>query len=122
MLIGATGSAINLDATQVVAVAAFLRVINALENVRSSNELLDRANAKSAIGDNTLLDRAFAEAEDAHQVLTGGGLHPKAAAHLANAMDLIRQAKSATDDDQRAGYIADAVEAQGAARRELSDT
>jgi mono/diheme cytochrome c family protein len=120
LLIGATGSAINLDATQVVAVAAFLRVINALENIRSSIELLDRANAVSANSDDTLLERAHAETEDAHQVLIGGGLHPKGTAHLAKAMDLIRQAMSANDKDQRATYIADAVAEQGAARRDLS--
>jgi len=121
LLIGATGSAINLDATQVVAVAAFLRVINALENIRSSIDLLDRANAVSGNGDKMLLDRALSETEDAHQVLTGGGLHPKAAAHLATALELIRQAQSTTDERQRAAYIADAVAEQGAARRNLSD-
>lgn len=41
LITGATGSAINLDATQVVAVAAFLRVINAQENIRSCLELLE---------------------------------------------------------------------------------
>ena len=40
LLIGATGSGINLDATQVVAVAAFLRVINALENIRMATDLV----------------------------------------------------------------------------------
>ena len=40
LIIGATGSGINLDGTQVVEVAAFLRVINALENIRQSIELL----------------------------------------------------------------------------------
>jgi mono/diheme cytochrome c family protein len=122
LLIGATGSAINLDATQVVAVAAFLRVINALENIRSGIELLDRTNAVSVISDNTLLDRAIHETEDAHQVLTGGGLHPDAAAQLATAIDLIRQARSTTDGRRRAAYIADAVAEQGAARRDLSGT
>lgn len=120
LLIGATGSAINLDATQVVAVAAFLRVINALENIRSSNDLLDRANAVSANSDDTLLDRALSETEDAHQVLTGGGLHPEAAAHLATALDLIELVKSTPDEQQRTAYIADAVAEQGAARGDLS--
>ena len=122
LLIGATGSAINLDATQVVAVAAFLRVINALENIRSSVDLLNRASTVSANGGRMLLDRAFAETEDAHQVLSGGGLHPKAAARLATALGLIRQAISATDEQQRAAYIADAIAEQGAARLDLSDS
>ncbi len=122
LLIGATGSAINLDATQVVAVAAFLRVINALENIRSSVALLNRTAVASAAGDNTLLDRAFHETEDAHQVLSSGGLHPNAAARLAAAMRLIQQAQSATHSRQRADYIDAAIEKQQAARRNLSDT
>ncbi len=122
LLIGATGSAINLDATQVVAVAAFLRVINALENIRSSVALLNRTAVASAASDNTLLDRAFHETEDAHQVLSSGGLHPNAAARLAAAMRLIQQAQSATHSSQRADYIGTAIEKQQAARRNLSDT
>ncbi|MGI9234825.1 MAG: hypothetical protein ACR2RD_14420 [Woeseiaceae bacterium] len=122
LLIGATGSAINLDATQVESVAAFLRVINALENIRSGIDLLDRTDAVSTISVDTLLDRAFHETEDAHQVLAGGALHPEAAAHLATALDLLQQARSAIDEDQRAAYIADAVAKQVAARRTLSDT
>ena len=43
LLIGATGSGITLDATQVVAVAAFLRVINTLENIRVSIALLEKS-------------------------------------------------------------------------------
>jgi hypothetical protein len=121
LLVGATGSAINLDATQVVAVAAFLRVINALENIRSSVALLNRTAVASAGTDNTLLDRALHETEDAHQVLTGGGLHPDAAARLAAAMTFIQQAQSVTDDHQRADYISGAIKKQQAARRDLSE-
>ncbi|HSG81728.1 MAG TPA: hypothetical protein VLC48_05725, partial [Gemmatimonadota bacterium] len=43
LILAATGSAINLDASQVDAVAAFLRAINALENIRQSIALLDKA-------------------------------------------------------------------------------
>ena len=108
LLINATGSAINLDATQVVAVAAFLRVINSLENIRASQELLDRAATSQRKDDETLLDRAFHETEDAHQVLGGGGLHPNAAARLRAASDSIRRAQSATFRSSRNRYIADA--------------
>ena len=123
LLINATGSAINLDATQVVAAAAFLRVINALENIRSSIDLLDRAmramDASIAPTD-SLFDRALHDTDDASQVLTGGGLHPEAAARLEEAANLIRQAKSTTDLELRARYASDAISEQRAARNNLS--
>ncbi len=124
LLINATGSAINLDATQVVAVAAFLRVINALENIRSSNDLLDRAVAtmnEPNASSGPLFDRAIHDTEDAIQVLVGGGLHPAAAARLHVALDLIRQARSATDPKLRARYANDAITAETSARNHLSD-
>lgn len=120
LIVGATGSGINLDVTQVVAVAAFLRVINALENIRSSNELLDRAAPKAGASADALLARALSESDDAHQVLTGGGLHPQSAADLAAASNLIRQAQSTTDSNARSRYIADAVAALESARGNLA--
>ena len=123
LLINATGSAINLDATQVVAVAAFLRVINALENIRSNIDLLDRAiralDTSNAPTD-SLFDRALHDTDDASQVLTGGGLHPKAAARLQAAANFIRQAKSTTSRKLRARYARDAISEQRAARNNLS--
>jgi hypothetical protein len=123
LLIGATGSAINLDATQVVAVAAFLRVINALENIRSSIELLDRAmNSKhgSKTADNSLLDRAFSETEDAVQVLSSGGLHPEATIQLTTAMNLVQQARAAKKRKRRDRYIDDAVSLLNKSKDSLS--
>jgi len=123
LLINATGSAINLDATQVVSVGAFLRVINALENIRSSIDLLNKAirksDATSAVID-SLFDRALHETDDAIQVLTGGGLHPAAAARLESALDLIRQAKSTTDPVLRTQYTNDAISEQRSAGSNLS--
>ncbi len=124
LLVNATGSAINLDATQGVAVAAFLRVMNALENIRSSNDLLDRAVAtmdKPNTSSGPLFDRAIHDTEDAIQVLAGGGLHPAAAARLHVALDLIRQARSAKDPKLRARYANDAITAETSARNHLSD-
>jgi mono/diheme cytochrome c family protein len=87
LLIGATGGAINLDATQVVAVAAFLRVINALENIRVSIGLLEKSRAREVPRDRSrvLKRRATFETGDATQVLAGAGLHPDAVAHLESA-------------------------------------
>jgi len=124
LLIGATGSAINLDATQVVAVAAFLRVINALENIRSSNELLERVIAAKDRADSfvaPILARARSETRDALDVLQGGGLHPRAVARLEAALNLIEQAQSATKAKNRSGYARDAIAEHGQARSDLSD-
>ena len=123
LLIGATGSAINLDATQVVAVAAFLRVINALENIRSSIELLDRATNSdhgSKTADKPLLDRAFSETEDAVQVLSSGGLHPEATIQLTTAMNLVQQARAAKKRKRRDRYIDDAVSLLNKSKDSLS--
>lgn len=95
LLIGATGSGINLDATQVVAVAAFLRVINSLENIREGLSLLDSAYPEYRISSErrtNLIRRAGFEIDDARQVLTGAGLHPHAAAHLLEAHALVQRA------------------------------
>lgn len=89
------GIAIALEATQVVEVAAFLRVINTLENIRESTALLEdgaerrfaeREEARRAIR------RAAAEIEDGIRVLTGGGLAPDAVAHLREAKRLSKKA------------------------------
>ena len=123
LLIGATGSGINLDATQVVAVSAFLRVINALENIRSSNELLSRT---LNISDDTkmqasnLLDRAFSETEDAVQVLGGGGLHAKTTIQLTKTLSFIGQARQATKRKHRDRYISEAVSLQNKSSASLS--
>ncbi len=84
-----TGNAglINLEATEVVAVAAFLRVINALENIRSTRDLAVRArNSTNQAIVNELLRLAVAEAEDALKVLNCGNLHFVAQARLREAL------------------------------------
>ncbi len=88
--------AIKLDATQVVAVAAFLRVINALENIRQSQELLDNSFSKySPDGRHRkqVIDQAVEEIADAIMVLEGGGLHPEAVTHLKEARRLAQKAR-----------------------------
>jgi len=86
---------IRLDATQVVAVAAFLRVLNALENIRQSLDLLE-SSAKKGFAERAedleFLKRAVSETKDSIKVLDGGGLHPEAVAHLQNAKELAEKA------------------------------
>ena len=81
--------------TQVVAVAAFLRVLNALENIRQSIELLEasiamRSTARAEI--ERLLNQAVSETVDSIRVLEGGGLHPAAVAYLKQAKELTEKA------------------------------
>ena len=92
LLIGATGSGINLDATQVVAVSAFLRVINALENIRSTDDLLQRSQHERRYHSGESLRIALAEIDDAISVLAGGGLHADAVNHLKKAHRFTRKA------------------------------
>lgn len=123
LLVGATGSAINLDATQVVAVAAFLRVINTLENIRGNVDVLSRAleyDARKMETADALLERALADTEDGIQVLTGGGIHPQAVQHLHDAYELIRRALDTGSTRRRADYIGDAMSAELQARDELT--
>jgi hypothetical protein len=120
LLANATGGPINLDATQVVAVAAFLRVINTLENIRAGTELIGRATAATTARarGTVLLARAKHEIEDAIEVLSGGGLHPAA-------VGLLQDARSATDRARnakggaRSRYAQQAVATLERARNEL---
>ncbi len=109
LIIGATGSGINLDATQVVEVAAFLRVINALENIRGTLVLLQE-------GD---LDLAVFETQDAIDVLSGGGLHPKAVQFLKTSRNFIKKAERSYF--HRHDLINKAIEFQARARVELKE-
>jgi mono/diheme cytochrome c family protein len=111
---------IRLDGTQVVAVAAFLRVINALENIRQSIELLREADGMGLSQQaeaKRLLRRATSETQDGIKVLAGGGLHPEAVAELERARRLTAEAaKGAFLQPER---IRAAIEAQLNARAEL---
>jgi cytochrome c peroxidase len=67
--------------------AAFLRVINTIENVRSASEYMRRArDVPGWIGKRKLLRLAQADLEDAGQVLNQGELHPQTVAGLGDAM------------------------------------
>jgi len=111
---------IELDGTQIVAIAAFLRVINALENIRQSIELLessaekDFARRKEA---RELLKRAVSETQDSIKVLDGGGLHPEAVAHLQKAKELAE--KAACSFFRRRGLTEQAIDEQRNARAQL---
>ena len=80
---------INLQATQVEAIAAFLRAINALDNIREATENATAArgitNTQPRVADQ-LLRQAIGDAQDAISVLAGRGLHPAAVKALERAV------------------------------------
>ncbi|HEV8646821.1 MAG TPA: hypothetical protein VGR01_14775 [Burkholderiales bacterium] len=117
------GVGIELDGTQIVAIAAFLRVINAIENIRQSVELLEssrnkgiarRAEAKE------LIKRSLNETQDSIRVLEAGGLHPEAVARLREAQALAK--KAARNLLFRDRLTKQAIEEQNKARAQLVES
>ncbi len=87
---------IILDGTQVVEIAAFLRVINTLENIRQSIDLLEPVAQKTASTVDQIrrsIGQAAQETQDGIRVLSGGGLHPQAVRHLEEALKQIQRAE-----------------------------
>jgi len=85
---GIANGGIQLNADEVRAVAAFLREINALENIRSALDLEGRAkNATDFPQVQELLNLAISEIEDAIRVLDDVGLNPSAQGQLRAAID-----------------------------------
>ncbi|HYS43264.1 MAG TPA: hypothetical protein VEM32_04715, partial [Geobacteraceae bacterium] len=114
---------IELDGTQIVAIAAFLRVINALENIRQTIELLESSAEKGFAQRKEareLLKRAVSETQDSIKVLDGGGLHPEAVAHLQKAKELAE--KAACSIFRRRGLTQQAIDEQRNARAQLIQT
>jgi hypothetical protein len=91
---GALIGGIRLEPTEIEAVAAFLRVINALENLRSSKDLAKRAKAARTKSSDAreLLTLSISEIEDATEVLKGGGLHPETQGKLQRVVTLYESA------------------------------
>jgi hypothetical protein len=120
LLRNATGSGITLDATQVVAVAAFLRVINTLENIRQALAYLEESRSAEHTRATRQLRLAAEETNDGIEVLTGGGLHPTAVQQLRAARTIIERAVASRRG--RARRIDNAVTALTQARNELVTT
>jgi hypothetical protein len=111
---------IKLDGTQIVAVGAFLRVLNALENIRAARANLESAKRLDFFdwqGNRLRVDRARHDIRDAVQVLAGGGLHPDAVAHLEQAGVASADARSSVF--RRDKFLRLAVDVLDAARAQL---
>jgi hypothetical protein len=117
---GAQIGGINLEATEVAAVGAFLRVINALENIRSALEIETRARNAKFLNDSVdLLKLSISELEDAVDVLHGGGLHPEAQQKLRRAIELDQQALTTNSRATRQALIDQAIALKNDARADM---
>jgi hypothetical protein len=115
-----TGSRIELDATEIVSIASFLRVINALENIRQGTEFLNSYVTGKYSGNeefNKLPTRATDEADDATRVLSSGGLHPEAVFHLKKAIGYINYAMKKRS--KQSSNFANALSELELARKEI---
>ncbi|HEV7505104.1 MAG TPA: hypothetical protein VGS07_09350 [Thermoanaerobaculia bacterium] len=105
------GIGIQLESTQVEAVAAMLRVLNALENIRSSTELDQAAvNLKNKTKSRMLLELASFDTRDAVRVLEARGLHFDALAKLKQAYLLEIAARNEDSRPKRDDLISRIVE------------
>ena len=119
---GATIGGIRLEATEVVAVAAMLRVINVLENERSATDLINRLKVATSQGQaKELAGLAISEIDDAIEVLVGGGLHRTAQKEFALARAATIEAASATNLNDRILLATKALERLAAARADIID-
>ena len=119
---GALIGGIRLEATEVEAVAAFLRVINALENIRSSVDLENRAkNATSFSQAQELIKLSIAELEDAREVLDCGNLHPEAQQKLLAAAAIDALALITSNQSARNALINQAIALKNAAKSDLAN-
>lgn len=121
LIITATGSGIELDATQIVAISAFLRVLNVLENIREAVGQLELITMNRFLGGRTaeaVLLQAVHETRDAEAVLVGGGLHPQAVHLLRRAERLIHQAAKKKGSSRR-DLAERAIQQLAAARAEM---
>ena len=117
------GRAFVLDDAEVKAIAAFLRALNAAENIRSASAFSSRAIDPAELAPAAeLVNWALAETTDAVEVLTQGPvkLFPDAVAALEEAQDFERQALA--QDPPNADLLQDAIAAQEAARELIFDT
>jgi cytochrome c peroxidase len=111
---------IELTPTQVLAVAAFLRVLNAQEKIRSAIEMAEVAKqARGVRQEDRALNISRAEIGHAIRVLGAGKLHASAVLHLKSASELLATASRVPSGPGRATLIDLAVQQQNVARQHL---
>lgn len=109
----------RLDSSQVHAVALFLRYLNVLENIRSSNSLAEKAlGTKPRAEYKELVRLAMADTEDAIEVIRDGVYipYPDALASLELALKYEKLASASASTAQRKQFLQKAMDRQDAAR------
>lgn len=125
LVLNATGSGITLDATEVEAIAAFLRVINVLENIRQSKVNLHSYADRDFLGNieyKRLPEHALEESKDAIKVLEEGRLHPAAIDYLNEACEIISKALRSKNYNTKRDEARNAADMLDKARNELEET
>jgi hypothetical protein len=116
------GIGIHLETTDVESVAALLRVLNALENIRSSSEF-DRAVAGKSMDQARMLSElALADTGDAIRVLEERNLHFTAIAKLKEAYALERLIPTTAKAQKRNALIPRILSLKEQARAEMIET
>ena len=91
------------DDPEVQAIAAFLRLLNALENIRSSINVAERGRTMTTVADMRELARlSLAETIDAMQVLSSGALARDLDAGILSARGKLLAVKVALEAAQKA--------------------
>jgi hypothetical protein len=106
---------------QVITIGAFLRVINARDNIIQSVGLETRALSLSQSGAQDLLGLSIEELNDAITVLVNGNLHPIARQRLLEAIQLDQQAAATANQAARNQLILQALCKKQAARSDLEN-
>ncbi len=111
---------INLEPTEVVAVAAVLRVLNALENINQAVTSEQKALAASNLNKaKPHILQAREEILDAVEVLRCGKLHPKAVGNLVAASALLQTASTTSNNNSRNALINQAIAQQNLAKNDM---
>lgn len=111
---------LHIETTDVEAVAAMLRVLNALENIRSSSELDQAAlESRDLSQAKELLDIASFDTEDAFQVLDERSLHLSAVSQLKAAFKKERDAIAQRNRAKRDKLIGEVLALKARARAEM---
>ncbi|HXV50251.1 MAG TPA: hypothetical protein VEB61_15700 [Candidatus Binatia bacterium] len=124
---------ISLGQVEVFQLAAFLRVINALENIRAATEKLQNARSLNDVEGRRLGDPekiyklAYADMNDAYRVLNEGrdsqfkpsGLHPEARRLLEYAKENCEMAEASLNKGERNYRITEALNALALAKKDI---
>lgn len=106
---------------QIAPIGAFLRVINARENIIQAVGLEQRALSLSLAGAQDMLNLSIEELNDAIGVLANGNLHPVAQQLLFNAVQLDLQAANTANQAARNLLINQAICKKTAARADMEN-